>query len=127
MGICKLDTKGYWTVDGEPIYTPTTISVSNKSILSSDSKRVESGKKYLTWIRPGYTVIKLTYSLITAEEVSFLRKKMQGRDFAFTYFDGETKSIRAFAEKDSYSQYRLDAYEECGGLYKNYTIEIEEV
>ena len=93
MGICKLDTKGRWTVDGEPIYTPTTKSGSNKSILSYDSKRVESGKKYLTWVRPTHTVIKLTYSLITAEEVSFLHKKMQGRDFDFTYFDGETKSI----------------------------------
>lgn len=126
MGICKLDTKGYWTVDGEPIYTPTTISVSNKSILSSDSKRVESGKQYLTWIRE-YAVIKMTYSLITAEEVAYTRKKLMGRDYDFTYLDGEVKSVRAFAVKDSYAQYRLDAYEECGGLYKNYTIEVEEV
>ena len=127
MGICKIDSNGYWTVDGESIYTPTATSVTNNRILSADSKRAESGKQYLTWIRPKYTVIKLTYNLITAEEVAFLHEKMQGRDFDFTYLDGEVKSIRAFSRKDSYSQYRLDSHKECGGLYKNYTIEIEEV
>lgn len=125
MGICKLSENGHWKVDGEPIYTPTTVTINNSCILSSDSKRAESGKQYLTWIRTDIRIIKITYSQITAEEVAFLRSRLFGKEYDFTFYDNEVSTIRAFAKKDSYSYKRLDVYPEYGGLYKNYTIEIE--
>lgn len=126
MGICGINKDGHWAVDGTPIYTPTTATITNNSILSTDSKRAESGKQYLTWIRV-YGGIKITYTLITAEEVSFLHNLMQGKEFEFTFYDNGVKTIRAFAKKDSYSLHRVDVYPEYGGIYKNYSIEIEEV
>ena len=125
MGFCKLSTDGKWAVDGKPIYVPTDVSVSNGSLLTSDSKQSESGKWYLTWIQQTIPKIKLTYSLITGVEVAFLHNAMQGKEFDFTYEDNGVKTVRAFARKDSYSQHRLNAYADSGGLYKNYTIEIE--
>ena len=127
MGFCRLSTNGKWAVDGNAIYVPTSISISNESLLSSDSKRAESGKQYLTWIQPTIPKIKLTYALITGEEVSILNKAMQGKEFDFTYEDYGIKTIRAFARKDSYAQHRLDVEADSGGLYKNYTIEIEPI
>lgn len=127
MGICKINKDGHWAVDGTPIYTPTTASITNNSILSSDSKRAESGLQYLTWIRPTYKAIKITFAMITAEEVAFLHELMQGKEFDFTFYDNGAKTIRAFAKKDSYSLYRVDVYPEYGGVYKNYSIDIEEV
>ena len=127
MGICEINKDGHWAVDGTPIYTPTTAVITNSGILSSDSKRAESGKQYLTWIRPTYKVIKITFAMITAEEVSVLHDLMQGKDFDFTFYDNGIKTIRAFAKKDSYSLHRIDVHPECGGIYKNYSIDIEEV
>lgn len=126
MGICKISENGYWAVDGKPIYTPTTFKVDNKGMLSSDSKRVESGKQYLRWIRK-IKNIRIVYSQITAQEVAELSNLLVGREYDFTFYDNEIFTVRAFARKDSYSQQRLDIYPEYGGLYTNYTIEIEVV
>lgn len=127
MGICKLSENGHWAVDGVPIYTPTGFTISKSSILSSDSKRTESGKQYLTWIRTGVRTGKMVYDSITAEEVAELDDRMLGKEFAFTYEDNGVKTMQAFARKSSYSIHRLNVYPEFGGLYKNYTIDIEEV
>ena len=126
MGICKLSENGQWAVDGAPIYVPSTVSVTNSSILSSDSKRAESGKQYLRWIR-NIKNIKITYSQITGQEVAFLNRLLFGKEYDFTFYDNEVQTVRAFAKKDSYSIQRLDVYPESGGLYKNYTVEIEVV
>lgn len=126
MGICKLSENGHWAVDGKPIYTPTTVTITNTGLLSSDSKRVESGKQYLRWIR-NIKNIKIAYSQITAQEAAELHNLLVGKEYDFTFYDSEVVTVRAFARKDSYSQRRLDVYPEYGGLYKNYTIEIEVV
>lgn len=126
MGICKINENGHWAVDGKPIYTPTTVAITNSSILSSDSKRAESGKQYLRWIR-NIRNIKITYGQITGHEASFLHNLLFGKEYDFTFYDNEVITVRAFAKKDSYSQHRLNVYPDDGGLYKNYTIEIEVV
>lgn len=127
MGICKLSENGHWAVDGIPIYIPSGFTMSKSSILSSDSKRTESGKKYLTVIRPDVSAGKLVYDSISAEEVAELNARMLGKEFIFTYEDNGAKTMRAFAGKSSYSIHRLNVYPEYGGLYKNYTIDIEEI
>lgn len=125
MGICKV-SDGSWAVNGVPIYTPDAASFSGSSLLSSDSKRAESGVQYLTWIRDDIRSIKLTYSLITEEERISLRSKMLGKEFLFTFPENGGTTIDAFARKDSYAAHRLDLYPESGGVYKNYTIDIEQ-
>lgn len=124
MGICKLSENGYWAVDGKPIYTPTTFKVNGKNLVSSDSKRVESGKYYIRWIR-GLREIEISYSLITAQEVAELHELLVGKEYDFTFYDNEIHTARAFAREDKYSLHRLDVYPEYGGLYKNYTVKIE--
>lgn len=126
MGICKLSENGCFAVDGEPIYAPSTINVKNNSVLSSDSKMAESGVQYLTWIRRKRRIIKITYDFISAEEVAVLNELMQGKEFDFTFYDNGIQTIRAFAKSDTYNPHRLNVYPEFGGLYKNYTIDIEE-
>lgn len=124
MGICKL-SDGSWAVDGVPIYTPDGASFSGSSLLSSDSKRAESGVQYLTWIRGNIRGIKLTYNLITGDEINDIREKMLGKEFTFTFPESGGLTIDAFARKDSYTAHRLNVCSENGGLYKNYTIDIE--
>lgn len=126
MGICKIDTNGHWAVDGKPIYIPTTVNVKNNSVLSSDSKMAESGVQYLTWIRRKRRTIRITYDSISSEEVAFLNDLMQGKEFDFTFYDNGIQTIRAFARADTYNPHRMNVYPEYGGLYKNYSIEIEE-
>lgn len=126
MGICKLSENGYFAVDGKPIYVPTTVAVKNNSVLSSDSKMAESGVQYLTWIRRKRRTIKITYDSISSEEVAVLNDLMQGKEFDFTFYDNGIQTIRAFARADTYNPHKLNVYPEFGGLYKNYTIDIEE-
>ena len=126
MGICKLSENGHWAVDGVPIYIPTGFTMSKRSILSSDSKRTESGKQYLTFIKD-VCGGKLTYDSISAEEVAEMNERMLGKEFTFTYEDNGVKTMRAFSTKSSYSIFRMNVYPEYGGLYKNYTIDVEEV
>ena len=126
MGICKLSENGCWAVDGKPIYVPSTFNVKNNSVLSSDSKMAESGVQYLTWIRRKRRIIKITYDFISSEEVAVLNELMQGKEFDFTFYDNGIQTVRAFAKSDTYNPHRLNVYPEFGGLYKNYTIDIEE-
>lgn len=125
MGICKI-SDGSWAVDGVPIYTPDSVSISGSSLLSSDSKRAESGVQYLTFIRGNILGIKITYNLITAKEVEEIRSKIMGKEFSFTFPQNKSKTIDAFCRKESYSIYRMDIFPDMGGVYKNYTFDIEQ-
>jgi len=128
MGICKKCTNGYWAVDGNPIYVPTSVTIENDNIVSSDSGRVESGLMYINWVRPTVRKIKLTYEKITGLEVAFMHNLMQGKEFSFTYYDGgQIKTMSAYAGKDSYTQSNLSVYPNEGGLYKDFTIDVIEM
>ena len=125
MAICK--KSAYWKVDGTPICTPTSVKISYDNIVSSDSGRTESGRMNITWIRPSVRTVELTYDRITGAEVAFLHGLMQGKEFTFTYFDGEFKSMSAYAGRDSYTQSNLQAYADEGGLYTGYSITVIEM
>ena len=128
MGICKLCTNGYWAVDGNPIYVPTSVTIENDNIVSSDSGRVESGKMYINWVRNTVRKVKLTYEKISGLEVAYLHNLMQGREFKFSYYDaGSIQSMDAYAGKDSYTQSNLSVYPREGGLYTDFTIDIIEM
>lgn len=126
MGIRTIS--GKYAVNGTGIYDPSSCSVSNDNIVSSDTGRTESGYMYITWVRPTVRTVKLTYDFITGDEIAALHSRMQGREFNFTYPDaGGTRTIRAYAGKDSYTQANLGVYVSSGGLYKEYSIDIIEM
>lgn len=127
MGICKKCTNGYWGVDGNPIYVPTSVTVENDNIVSSDSGRTESGRMYISWVRPTVRKVKLIYEKITGLEVAFMHNLMQGKEFSFTYYDNGIKTMEAYAGKDSYTQTNLSVYPNEGGLYTDYTIDVIEM
>ena len=127
MGICKKCTNGYWAVDGNPIYVPTSVTIENDNIVSSDSGRTESGLMYINWVRPTVRKIKLTYSDITGMEVAEMHNLMQGKEFRFTYYDNGIQTISAYAGKDSYTQSDLSKFAKEGGLYKDFTIDVIEM
>lgn len=127
MGICKICTNGYWAVDGTPIYVPTSVTIENDNIVSSDSGRVESGRMYISWVRPTVRKIKLTFEKITGFEVAYMHNLMQGKEFSFTYYDNGIKTMDAYAGKDSYTLTNLSVYPGEGGLYTDYTIDVIEM
>ena len=125
MGIRKVS--GRYTVNGTGIYDPTSAAVENDNIVSSDTGRTESGYMHITWIRPTVRKVKLSYDFITGAEVARLHGLMQGREFNFTYYDNGSKTMRAYAGKDSYSMVNLSRYASEGGLYRDYSIDIIEM
>lgn len=126
MALNKLS--GRWAVNGSSIYTPTSSLITNDNIVSSDTGRTESGHMNITWVRPTVRTVKLTYEWITGSEVAYLRNLMQGKEFMFTFYDGGgTRTIQAYAGKDSYTLCDPSIYAGSGGLYKNYTIDIIEM
>lgn len=127
MGICKKCTNGYWAVDGTPIYVPSSITVENDNIVSSDSGRVESGLMYINWVRNTVRKIKLTYEKITGAEVAFMHNLMQGKEFTFTYYDNGIQTMSGYCGKDSYTQHNLGSYTSEGGEYRDFSINIEEM
>lgn len=127
MGICKIDTHGYWKVDGTAIYVPSSIVIENDNIVSSDSGRAESGLMYINWVRPTVRKVKLTYEKITGLEVAFMHDLMQGKEFTFTYYDNGIKTMSGYCGKDSYTQHNLGSYVNEGGEYRDFTIDVIEM
>lgn len=127
MGICKRDTLGYWKVDGTALYVPSSVTIENDNIVSSDSGRAESGLMYINWVRPTVRKVKLTYEKITGFEVAMMHNLMQGREFTFTYYDNGIKTMSAYAGKDSYTQHNLGNYPNEGGEYRDFTIDVIEM
>ena len=129
MSLARLDTSGYWAVDGTPIYVPAAdgIQVDHDNIVSSDSGRAESGYMKITWVRPDVRKVSLTYDKITAEAVEYMRNLMQGKVFEFTYYDNGVQTMRGYCGKNTYTQSNLALYRSEGGLYKGFKINIEEM
>ena len=129
MGLARLDTDGYWMVDGSPIYVPSAdgVQVDHDNIVSSDSGRAESGFMKITWVRPDVRKISLTYDKITADAVAYMRNLMQGKVFNFTYYDNGVQTMRGYCGKNTYTQSNLALYKAKGGVYKGFKINIEEM
>lgn len=124
-----LCTNGYWAVNGSPIYVPSEdgAKVSHDNIVSADSGRAENGFMHITWVRPDVRKIELTYEKITADAVEYMRNLMQGKTFTFTYYDNGVQTMNGYCGKNSYTQRNLSRYKNHGGLYKGFSINIEEM
>ncbi len=127
MAIGKLATNGYWAVNGTPIYTPSEVQIDHDNMVSSDSGRTEDGGMHITWIRNDLRKVNMTFKYLTGEEVAYMRNLMQGKEFTFTYYDSGLVSIHAYVGKDSYKQHTLALFEDEGGLYEDFKINVIEM
>ena len=126
-GICRLCDNGYWAVNGQPIYVPSSISVSHDNITAPETGRTESGKMHIVWVRRRVTKIELTFDMLTGEAVDFMSNLMQGQEFKFTYYDHGVKELDVYCGRDSYTQHDLSQYKDEGGVYKDFKINVEEM
>lgn len=107
MAINKLDTNGYWKVGNTPIYIPSTpCKIEHSNVTGSDTGRDESGYMHIDWLRRDVRKIFLVYNAITGAEVDFLLNLMQGKEFTFTFLEGDTvETIDAYVGECSYEAY----------------------
>lgn len=99
MGLRKLDTKGLWMVNSNPIYIPDAdISITHSHLASEDSGRDESGYMHIHWLRRDILKVGIKYALMTGDELEHLRNLMQGQEFQFTFpNENSTKTIHGYS------------------------------
>lgn len=126
MNINKLDTNGYWAVDGTPIYVPATpCKIEHSNIAGNSTGRDDTGIMHIDWVRRDVTKVFLEYKAITASELAYMQNLMQGKEFTFTYRDqGQTKTFNGYVGESSYSHYSYALGEE---IYIDYSINVIEL
>lgn len=126
MAINKLDTKGWWAVNGTPIYTPATpCKVEHSNITGSSTGRSEDGVLRIDWVRRDVVKVYLTYKAMTATEVAYMENLMQGKEFVFTYRDkGQTKTANCYVGESGYDFYTYA--DDLGEIYTNFTMNVIE-
>ena len=126
MGIRKLDTTNRWMVNDTPIYIPDIdTSLLHSSIASESSGRTEDGVMHIEWLRTDVVKKGLKYSLMTGEELAYMRELMQGKVFRFTFPDEVgTRTIEGYT-----SEINATLYTEYSGvlIYKDVTINVIEM
>lgn len=127
MAIGKISTDNAWMVDGTPIYIPSSVQIDHDNQVSSDSGRTETGEMHITWVRGDIRKVSLTYNYLTGEEVAYMVNLMQGKIFKFTYPDNGATTITAYTGKCSYKSYTLSLYENEGGIYSDFQINVVEM
>lgn len=125
MAINRLDTKGWWAVNGTPIYVPATCKVEHSNITGSSTGRSEDGVMRIDWVRRDVVKVYLAYKAMTAEEVAYMENLMQGKEFVFTYRDkGQTKTANCYVGESGYDFYtHADG---LGEIYTNFTMNVIE-
>lgn len=125
MNVNKLDTKGWWAVNGTPIYTPATpCKVEHSNIAGSSTGRSEDGIMRIDWVRRDVRKVYYTLKVATGSEIKFLENLMQGKEFTFTFRDkGTTQTMRGYASESSYDFYSYAIGDE---IYQNFSINIIE-
>ena len=126
MTINTLDTKGYWTVNGTPIYVPQGCKVEHSNVVSSDSGRDESGYMHITWLRRDVRKVYLTWNYLTGSELAYMMNLMQGKEFTFKFLNNSsTASISGYVGESSYEHYNYSSFYN-DKVYKNFSINVIE-
>lgn len=125
MAVGKID--GLWSVNGIPIYTPTSVQIDHENVVNADSGRTESGTMRITWLRRDVRKVNMSYNYLTGNEVDFMVNLMQGRELSFTYEDNGQHTIQAYVGKCSYTQHNLMLCPDEGGLYQDFKINVIEM
>lgn len=107
MAINKLDTKGEWLVNGEPLYIPSAgIQIEHTNLAGSSSGRTEDGIMHIDWVRRDIRKVNLRWSAMTASELNYVLGLMQGKEFKFTFKDrGQVYTMNAYSAESSYTYY----------------------
>ena len=130
LSIGVLDTKGYWAVDGTPIYVPhTPCKIEHSNVMGSSTGRDETGYMHFDWLRRDVRKVFLAYNALTGSEVAYLENLMQGKTFVFTFWDGTSvKTMNAYVGESSYDFYNY-ADDYLGGekIYTNFSMHVIEI
>lgn len=126
MTINKLDTNGYWAVDGTPIYVPATpCKIEHSNIAGSSTGRDESGVMHIDWVRRDVRKVFLTYGALTGRELDYMMNLMQGKEFTFTFLDGNSvRTMQAYVGESSYNSY---SYALGDKIYTDFSMNVIEL
>ena len=128
MSINKIDTDGYWMVNSNHIYIPSTpCKVEHSNVVGSDSGRDESGLMHIDWIRRDVRKVFLTYNAISESELLYIMDLMQGQEFQFKFLDkGTVQTMNAYVGESNYKYYSYsDLYSE--GVYVEFSMNVIEL
>lgn len=127
MTINKMDTQGYWMVNSNHIYIPSTpCEIEHSNVVGPASGRDQSGVMRIDWLRRDVRKVLLKYKAITDSELEYMMSKMQGKEFSFTFLDrGVTQTFNGYVGESKYEFYSYSsAYDE--GVYINFEIHVIE-
>ena len=112
-----------YKIDGTPILAPDAeVALEWNDLDANSSGRDESGVMHRIVLRHRVPKWSLTYSVLTKEELVYLRSLFAGKaTFTFSYVDeaGTAKSCEAYCSNDS-----VTWFDAKNGVYKNYKIHI---
>ena len=105
--MAKLDTKGEWKINDNPLYIPSAgIQVEHSNLAGSSSGRTEDGIMHIDWIRRDIRKVHLRWSVLTASELDYVLGLMQGKEFMITFKDrGKVQTMKAYSSESSYTYY----------------------
>ena len=126
MNINKIDTKGWWAVNGTPIYVPSTgTKVEHSNVTGSSTGRDESGVMHIDWVRRDVRKVYLAYKAMTDSELNFMLNLVQGKEFTFKFRDrGSTQTMSAYCGESACSFYSYAIGDE---IYTDVTMNIIEI
>lgn len=128
MGFNKLDTKGYWAIDGNPLYVPQGYSISHENYVGSKSGRTEDGIMHIDWRRRDLHKVTIKYNAMTGNELAYTIGLVQGKEYTATYRDvGQTKTMSAYTGDSEYTLYNETMYADEGGLYTDISFDLVEM
>lgn len=127
MPIGKKD--GRWKVNGTNIPQPQSVSIEHTNVAGPDSGRAENGVMTITWVRRDVRKVSMKWKVLTGDEVTQIRNLMQGKEYTFTYWDGESKTMKAYTGENDYNIYCYSKklYKNEGGLYTDFSINAVEM
>lgn len=126
MDLRVLDTTGTWKVNDEPIYVPDAeIDIQHSNVASEDSGRDETGYMHIIWLRTDVLKVGLKYKLMTGDELKYMRERMQGKSFSFTFANENTvTTIQGYTGEINATLYtRLNGVD----IYKDVSINVVEL
>lgn len=103
----KLDTKGEWKVNSDPLYIPSAgIQIEHTNLAGSSSGRTEDGRMHIDWVRRDIRKVNLRWSVLAASELNYILGLMQGKEFVLTFKDRDTVcTMNAYSAESSYTYY----------------------
>lgn len=101
-----------YTVDGQPMLAPDAgVELTESDLDSQAAGRDAAGYMHRALLRSGVRTWSFTYSLLTGEELSYLRALFAGK--ATFRFGCETGQVEAYCAKRE-----VTLYDRSRGLYK---------